>query len=115
FRDPRSGFVAYVPPGSLDRGKNLVRLGGAKIVKNEIVQGPTSACTTCHGQDLMGLAEAPPIAGRSPSYIARQLFDIQQGTRKGPGVELMKVVVSKLNREDIVAISAYVASKFPPD
>jgi len=115
FRDPRSGFVAYVPPGSLERGKNLVRLGGARIVNNEIVQGPTSACTTCHGQDLMGLAEAPPIAGRSPSYIARQLFDIQQGTRRGPNVELMKAILPKLMPDDITAIAAYVASKFPPD
>jgi len=63
----------------------------------------------------MGLGEAPPIAGRSPSYIARQLFDIQQGTRRGAGVELMKVVVAKLTPEDMVSISAYVASKFPPD
>ncbi len=115
FRDPRSGFIAYVPEGTLEKGKHLVTLGGATIVNNQIVQGKTTACTACHGLDLMGLAEGPPIAGRSPSYIARQLFDIQQGTRKGPGVELMKVVVSKLNREDMVAIAAYVASKFPPD
>lgn len=115
FRDPRSGFVAYVPEGTLAKGKHLVTLGGAQIVDNQIVQGKTTPCTACHGPDLMGLAEAPPIAGRSPSYIARQLFDIQQGTRRGPGVELMKVVVSKLTPEDMVSISAYVASKFPPD
>jgi cytochrome c553 len=115
FRDPRSGFIAYVPPGSLERGKQLVTLGGAKIVNNEIVQGPTSPCTTCHGLDLMGLAEAPPIAGRSPSYLARQLFDIQQGTRRGPGVELMKTVLTKLTPADMTAIAAYVAFKFPPD
>jgi cytochrome c553 len=115
FRDPRSGFIAYVPEGTLEKGKHLVTLGGATIVNNQIVQGKTTPCTACHGPDLMGLAEAPPIAGRSPSYIARQLFDIQQGTRRGPGVELMKVVVSKLTPEDMVSIAAYVASKFPPD
>ena len=115
FRDPRSGFVAYVPAGSLERGKQLVTLGGAKIVNNEIVQGPTSPCTTCHGLDLMGLAEAPPIAGRSPSYLARQLFDIQQGTRRGRNVELMRSILTKLTPADITAITAYVAFKFPPD
>ena len=115
FRDPRSGFVAYVPEGTLEKGKHLVTLGGATIVNNQIVQGKTTPCTACHGPDLMGLGEAPPIAGRSPSYIARQLFDIQQGTRRGAGVELMKVVVAKLTPEDMVSISAYVASKFPPD
>jgi cytochrome c553 len=115
LRDPRSGFVAYVPPGSLARGKQLVRLGGAEIVGNEIVQGKTTACTACHAPDLMGVGNVPPIAGRSPSYLARQIFDIQQGTRRGSAVDLMKVAVAKLNADDITAIVAYVASKFPPD
>src|SRR5262245_50970827 len=115
LRDPRTGFVAYVPPGSLARGKHLVRLGGAEIKGNEIVQGKTTACTACHGPDLMGVGDVPPIAGRSPSYLARQIFDIQQGARRGSAVDLMRVAVAKLNADDITAIVAYVASKFPPD
>lgn len=114
FRDPRVGFVAYVPPGSLERGRALVDLGGMTIVNNQIMQGRTTACTACHGLDLMGVADVPPIAGRSPSYIARQLFDIQQGTRNGPNVQLMKLVVARLTPEDMVDVSAYVASRFPP-
>ena len=114
LRDPRTGFVAYVPPGSLARGKQLVRLGGAEIVGNQIVQGKTTACTACHAPDLMGVGNVPPIAGRSPSYLARQIFDIQQGTRRGAAVDLMKVAVAKLNADDITAIVAYVASQFPP-
>ena len=115
LRDPRSGFLAYVPPGSLARGKQLVRLGGAEIKGNEIIQGKTTACTACHAPDLMGVGDVPPIAGRSPSYLARQIFDIQQGVRRGSAVDLMKVAVSKLNADDITAIAAYVASRFPPD
>ena len=114
LRDPRAGFVAYVPPGSLARGRNLVTLGGMSIVNGQIVQGKTTACTACHGMDLMGAADVPPIAGRSPSYIARQLFDIQQGTRNGPSVQLMRLVVAKLTPDDLVDIAAYVASAFPP-
>jgi hypothetical protein len=30
LRDPRSGFVAYVPPGSLEKGAVLVASGGGK-------------------------------------------------------------------------------------
>jgi len=114
LRDPRAGFIAYVPEGSLARGRQLVRLGGAEIVDSQIVPGETTACTACHAPDLMGVGDVPPIAGRSPSYVARQLFDIQQGTRRGPAVDLMKVAVSKLTADDIVAIAAYVASSFPP-
>jgi cytochrome c553 len=115
LRDPRTGFIAYVPPGSLARGKQLVRLGGAEIVGNQIVQGKTTACTACHAPDLMGVGDVPPIAGRSPSYLARQIFDIQQGARRGTAVDLMRVAVAKLNADDITAIVSYVAAKFPPD
>jgi cytochrome c553 len=114
-RDPHAGFIAYVPEGSLARGKHLVTLGGAQIVNGEIVQGKTTPCTACHGPDLMGVGDVPPIAGRSPSYIVRQLFDIQQGTRTGAGTDLMKIIVAKLDPDDMAAIAAYVASKFPPD
>lgn len=114
FRNPRVGFVAYVPTGSLAKGRALVKLGGMTVVANEIVQGKTTACGACHGEDLMGVADVPPIAGRSPSYMARQIFDIQQGTRNGASVQLMKLVVAKLTPEDVVAISAYVASLGAP-
>jgi cytochrome c553 len=114
-RDPRAGFIAYVPPGSLERGRQLVRLGGARIVNGEIIPGKTTACTACHAPDLMGVGDVPPIAGRSPSYLVRQLFDIKQGTRRGPGIELMKTVVAKLTADDMTAIAAYVAAKYPPD
>ena len=63
----------------------------------------------------MGVGDVPPIAGRSPSYLARQIFDIQAGTRRGPGVELMKTIVAKLTPDDITAITAYIAAKYPPD
>jgi cytochrome c553 len=114
YRNPRSGFVAYVPVGSIKKGKDLVTMGGMKIVGNTIVQGKTTACTTCHGLDLMGVADVPPIAGRSPSYLVRQLWDMQQGTRNGASAQLMKIVVANLTEDDMVAIAAYVSSRIPP-
>jgi cytochrome c553 len=114
YRNPHSGFVAYVPVGSVKKGRDLVTTGGMRIVGNQIVQGKTTACGTCHGLDLMGVADVPPIAGRSPSYIARQIWDMQQGTRNGASAQLMKLVVPNLTGEDIVAIAAYVASRLPP-
>lgn len=111
LRNPHSGFVAYVPVGSLAKGENLVTTGGARIEGDKIVPGKTDACSTCHGADLMGIADVPPIAGRSPSYIARQLYDIQQGARNGASAPLMKPIVANLTGDDIVAISAYVAGR----
>ena len=113
LRNPHSGWVAYVPPGSVRKGEDLVTTGGMKIVGGKIVQGKTTACGTCHGLNLTGVvgADVPPLAGRSPSYIARQLWDIQQGTRNGPQAQLMKLVVANLTQDDLVAIAAYIASR----
>ena len=101
LRDPRSGFIAYVPPGSLKKGAALVASGGGK----------TTPCSTCHGLDLNGLGPVPAIAGRSPSYIMRQLWDIQQGTRKGAWSPLMKPVLENLTQDDMLDIAAYVAAQ----
>jgi cytochrome c553 len=113
YRNPHSGFVAYVPPGSLEKGKDLATTGGARIVGNEFIRGKTTPCITCHGMDLMGVADIPPIAGRSPSYMVRQMWDIQQGTRNSEAAQLMKLVMTNLTPEDMVAIAAYVASRPP--
>jgi cytochrome c553 len=114
LRNPHSGFVAYVPVGSIEKGRDLVTTGGMKVIGNTIVPGKTTPCLTCHGLDLMGVADVPPIAGRSPSYIVRQIWDMQQGTRNGASAQLMKMAVSKLTEDDLVAIAAYVSSRVPP-
>jgi cytochrome c553 len=102
-RDPHSGTIAYVPLGSIARGKLLVTTGA----------GDTMACATCHGASLKGTADVPSISGRSPLYIFRQLNDIQSGARSGPDVALMRGVVAHLTTDDMIAISAYVASLQP--
>jgi cytochrome c553 len=114
YRNPRSGFVAYVPPGSISKGKDLVTTGGARIVNNQFVPGKTTPCITCHREDLMGAGDSPPIVGRSPSYMARQMWDIQQGVRHGEPAQLMKLAIANLTPEDLIAIAAYVASLKPP-
>lgn len=114
FRNPHSGFVAYVPPGSIQKGENLVMTGGMSISGGKIVPGKTVICATCHGPELKGLADVPGIAGRSPSYLVRQMYDIQRGTRKGPSSPLMLPTVAQLTNDDLVAIAAYVTSLVPP-
>jgi cytochrome c553 len=103
-RDTRSQFIAYVPKGSIERGKALVTTGGA---------GVTTPCAICHGPDLKGVASIPGIAGRSPSYLVRQLYDVQQHARAGSGAALMAPVVEKLSHDDMIALAAYVASLQP--
>ncbi len=103
-RDSRARFIAYVPPGSIKQGQALAANGGG---------GKTQHCGTCHGADLKGLGPTPGIAGRSPSYIVRQLYDYKHGTRAGAGSALMKESVEKMTIDDMIAVAAYAGSLAP--
>lgn len=98
FRDPKAGFVAYVPHGTIENGKALATTGAG---------GRTIQCAACHGADLQGAGDVPPIADRTVSYTVRQLYNYQQGTRQSA---IMQPVVAKLSPEELIAIAAYLAS-----
>jgi len=46
-------------------------------------------------------------------YLARQIYDMKLGTRKGAMAALMKPVVEKLSDGDIVDLIAFVSSREP--
>jgi cytochrome c553 len=102
-RDTHSVFIAYVPPGSVDKGRNLATTG----------DGKTTPCGSCHGAQLTGAGDIPGLAGRSPSYLMRQMYDIKHGARAGAGSAPMKMIVEKLTTDDMLALAAYVAT-LPP-
>ncbi|MEO6803415.1 MAG: c-type cytochrome [Granulicella sp.] len=101
MRNWQVGFVAYVPKGSLKKGENIVKTGD---------KGRILSCVPCHGPNLKGLGNIPPIAGRSPAQMARQIYDFKTGARHGLNAPLMQVPVSNLTDTDIVNIVAYLAS-----
>jgi cytochrome c553 len=103
-RDPRMQYTAYVPPGSLARGKLLANSGD---------KGRTQICATCHLAKLEGTDKIPPIAGRSPTYLLRQLIAFKNGTRGNEASKQMDAVVEKLELEDMLALAAYVGSLYP--
>jgi cytochrome c553 len=103
LRDTRSEFTAYAPVGSIAKGKALADTGG----------GRTVPCAACHGADLKGAGPIPGIAGRSPTYIVRQLYDFKHGARAGASSALMLPTVEKLSEDDMISLSAYVASLAP--
>ncbi len=103
LRDDHSGFIAYVPVGSIRKGEALVSGNSSKTLQ----------CATCHGRDLKGKGKAPRLAGRSPSYLVRQLYDIQHGARAGVAVRQMKPAIAGLTVDDMAAIAAYIGSLNP--
>lgn len=103
LRDPHSGFIDYVASGSVAKGQALVTGGDGKTV----------ACALCHGPDLKGMGEVPSIAGKTATYIFRQLNDIKSGARNGTGVAFMKNVVANLSQGDMIALAAYLELRTP--
>ena len=101
-RDSRVRFIAHVPPGSIQKGRQLATSGD-----------PSVQCVTCHGADLRGNNVLATIAGRSPTYLFRQLYDFKSGTRKGQNGVIMKPAVEKLSVADMIALVAYAASLAP--
>ena len=98
-RDTRLSWTTYVPPGTLNRGKQAA----AK-----------AQCALCHGANLEGIGAVPALAGRSTSYLTRQLFDFKTGARRGPWGELMRPVVANMSVQDLMAVAAYASSIQPP-
>ena len=101
-RDPNSRFVAYVPAGSVARGGELARSAAVP-------------CARCHGADLRGgaAAIAPPLAGRSPTYLFRQLYGFRSGARSAAAAQPMHDIAVQLTQADMIALAAYAASIKP--
>ena len=104
LRDPASGYRAYVPRGSIARGRTIAQRGHG---------APALACVACHGKDLRGVGVIPPLAGRSPTYIVRQLLTFRTGSRSIAAGAQMLPVVALMNVDDMIAAAAYAASLEP--
>ena len=105
-RDPHTAYIAYVPKGSIERGRKLAGSGG---------DGRTQPCAACHGADLKSGPdlEGPPLAGRFATYLFRQLYGFQSGTRAGDTAQPMQAVVAQLTQSDMIDLAAYAASLKP--
>ena len=104
LRDDAITYVAYVPPGTIKRGRSIATTGA---------DGPTTACVTCHGAKLLGAGVIPPLAGRYPTYIVRQLVAFKTGARSTASSQPMKAVVARLSVDDMIAVGAYAGSLAP--
>jgi len=90
-------YIAYTPVGSINRGKSYAR----------------STCVTCHGEHLQVVGLIPPLAGRSPTYILRQLVAFKTGARSTASGAPMKAVVADMKIDNMIDAAAYAASLQP--
>jgi cytochrome c553 len=107
MRDPMETFTVYVQPGTLARGR--------KLAVSAPLASPTR-CATCHGPELRGGTTGtigPPIAGKSPLYLLRQLIGFRTNARKGATAAPMQIVTHRLSLDDMIATAAYAGSRAP--
>jgi cytochrome c553 len=104
LHDPNVEYIAYVPVGSVALGRQLATTGAGDS---------TRRCVTCHGARLQGIGLVPALAGRSPSYLVRQLFAFRTGARSTPAGAPMRAVAERLDLHEMIASAAYAASRRP--
>ncbi|MEI9922969.1 MAG: hypothetical protein WDN50_05055 [Bradyrhizobium sp.] len=103
-RDSRSQFIVYVRRAASPRAKRSPKPevpGSQRLARPAMVR-------SCEVR-----RPVPGIAGRSPSYLVRQIYDFQQHARAGSGAAQMVPVVEKLSPDDMISLAAYVASLQP--
>jgi cytochrome c553 len=103
-RDSTIAYTAYVPKGSIELGRLLATTGD---------NGRVPACAACHGAGLRGVGNTPPLAGRSPTMLFRQLEAFRAGTRHAAADEPMRVEVARLTSTDLIDLAAFIASLSP--
>ncbi len=62
---------------------------------------------------MQGAGNIPPLAGRSPTYIVRELILFRTGKRSNPEAAPMRLEASQLSVRDMIAVAAYAASRKP--
>ncbi len=102
LRDPTVRYTAWVPRGSIAKGRQLARRWGLS---------GAYACATCHGTRYQGVGQVPPLAGKSPSGIVRQFAAFRAGARHGGQAELMRQVAAEMTAGDMIALAAYLGAQ----
>jgi cytochrome c553 len=94
------------PKGLIERGRRIYEEG--------IPSANVPACSACHGPNAQGEGENPRLAGQLYSYMVKELINWtkERGQlKKDPGEELMTPIATAMSKEQIKAVSAYLASK----
>lgn len=94
------GLVLGASPALADEAQHAVA--------QKIIGG---SCFLCHGAEGESASEVfPRLAAQNADYIAQQLANFKDGTRKSSA---MSNVVDKLSPEDMQALGAFYASRRP--
>ncbi len=95
-------------PAMLERGRMLVLEGDPAR--------DLPACASCHGAELLGVDPAiPGLLALSSDYLAAQLGAWREGSRRAAPPDCMAEVARRLTREELAAVTAWIASRPVPE
>jgi cytochrome c553 len=109
-----SGLAAYYsaqPPAHGQSGDAKLVAAGKVIFEKGMPDEGIPACNLCHGANGEGKNIYPRLAGQHAPYLLKQILLIQNALRVAP---VMHGVIKDLTRDEMLAVTAYVASIGPP-
>lgn len=91
-----------------------IRRGGT-ISASGIAEKEVPACITCHGEAGAGMQPIfPYLAGQYADYLAYQMDEFRSGRRHNSPLDVMTAIASKMDEDEIKAVSQYLATVRPP-
>lgn len=82
---------------------------GRRVYENGNPDAGVPACVGCHGENGIGNARYPRLAGQYPAYILDQMARFADGRRTNDK-RLMQTVASRLGENETRAVAEYIAS-----
>lgn len=108
--------VPYLPASTPNAKPTLARTTRGKQLA---MQGDSSlalpACTSCHGNNLMGAApNVPGLLGLPAAYLGAQLSAWSLGDRRTQAPDCMHIIAKRLSADDAAAVTTWLAAQEVP-
>ena len=104
----------WTPPRDRRTDDHLAR--GRAIVEEGDASLGIPSCRACHGDQLTGVAPyIPGLVGLRPEYLSAQLAAWRTGARRAAEPDCMAQIADRLDREDIGAVTAWIATRPYPE
>lgn len=102
-------YAAKAPSGGFASEARVAL--GEKIYRGGNASSGVPACMSCHGPTGAGdpLGGIPALSGQHAKYIATQLYAFREGERSNDPKAMMRDVARWMSREEIEAVSEYIA------
>ena len=106
--------VPYPPPPPASASPATLARGEALVFDGDAARN-LPACVRCHGSGLTGVNPAiPGVLGLPREYLLAQLGAWRSGHLRSLAPDCMADVASRLSEDDVVAVSAWLASRPVP-